>query len=123
MADLFGIDTGQLFLDTLGDLIRDAILTVSTPGTRTGGSLTHGTQPTTDDKTCKGYIEDYTDNQIDSTLVAKGDRKVVLLVNSIQDGVTPDTGDSITIEDITFEIIDVEKDTLKAIYICQGRVT
>lgn len=123
MADLFGIDAGQLFLDTLGDLIRDAILTVSTPGTRTGGSLTHGTQPITDDKTCKGYIEDYTDNQIDSTLVAKGDRKVVLLVNSIQDGVTPDTGDSITIEDITFEIIDVEKDTLKAIYICQGRVT
>lgn len=123
MADLFGIDAGQVFLDTLGDLVQDAVLVVNTPGTRTPGSLTQGTQPTTADKTCKGYIEDYDNSQIDNTLVAKGDRKVVLLVNSIQDDAVPDTGDSITIEGITFEVIDVERDTLQAIYICHGRTT
>ena len=123
MADLFGIDAGQVFLDTLGDLVQDAILIVSTPSTRTPGSLTQGTQPTTANKTCKGYIEDYDNSQIDNTLVAKGDRKVVLLVNSMQDNAIPDTGDSITIEGITFEVIDVERDTLQAIYICQGRTT
>ncbi len=121
MTELFGIDAAQIFLDTLGDIVLDATLTVVTIGTRTPGALTSGTQPSSATKTAKGYIEDYDNDQIDETIVAKGDRKVVLLAGSIQDNAVPKNGDTITIEGVTFTIMDVGRDSLQAIYICQGR--
>ncbi len=121
MPNLFGVDIAGEVNRGLGPGLLDATLTSVTPGTRTGGSLTAGTNPTTTTHTAKGFLEDYKDFQIDGTIVQRGDRICVLLGASINPAVVPTAGDRVNIESEDFNIVNVGRDPAAATYTMQVR--
>lgn len=123
MTGIFGIDLAGIIFDELGPLLLDATLIKVTPGTRTGGSLTGGTNPNEASHSTKGFIDNYSDEQINGTVVMLGDRKITLLGDGLPSGVVPTPGDKITIESQTFVIADpVNRDPAAATYECNARL-
>ncbi len=133
MPKLFGVDIAAEINRGLGPGLLDAVLTKVTGGARTTGSLTGGTNPTTTTHVAKGFLEEYTDFQIggtannrstdvvDGTLIQRGDRKVILLGDSINPAVVPTAGDLVTIEGEVFNIVRVQRDPAAATYTMQVR--
>lgn len=121
MPKLFGIDIAAEVHREISPGLLDATLTVVTPGTRTVGNLTGGTQPTTTTHTAKGFLEDYEDAQVDGTIVQRGDRACILIANSIAPTAIPTTGDRVNIESEDFNIVNVKRDPAAAIYTMQVR--
>lgn len=119
---LFGVDIAGLINQEVGPGVLDLTLIKVTPGTRTGGQLTGGTNPTTASTAGKGFIDDYQDRQIDETVIRRGDRRVLIVGNSLSGGsVIPAAGDQVTIEGATYEIVNVARDPAAATYTCQVR--
>jgi hypothetical protein len=111
-----GEEISSIINEELKDLVYSATLDKITPGTRTAGSLTSGTNPTTISHSCKGYISTFNDTQFPNTLVQNGDRAVVLLADSLT--VIPAPGDKVTIQANTYTIREkgVERDPSTSIY-------
>lgn len=120
MAKLFGVDIAKIANQALGKGLLPLTVTVYTPGTRTPGSLTAGTQPTSSTATGRGIIDDYDTRLIDGTRVQAGDRKVLILGDSIAP-VVPKPDDQVTIEGATYRIVRVARDPAAATYTCQVR--
>jgi hypothetical protein len=122
--NLFGLDIAGIVesaISAAGGLLP-ATLIVVTPGTRTPGSVSAGTNPTSTDYACKGLVSDYAVGQIDNTLVQQGDRKVLLIARSIGGGaVEPKPSDRVTIESRTYTVIAVTRDAAAAAYHLQVR--
>ena len=119
---LFGIDIAKVVADSIkaaGDLL-DATLISITPGTATDAdpNLVASTQTT---HTCKGFIDKYRDDQIDGTIIRKGDRKVTLLGDTISPSVAPKTNDQVIIEGDTYDVQNVDRDPAGATYELQSR--
>lgn len=119
---LFGVDIAGIIDKAMSQGLLPATLTKVTLGARTDGSLTSGKAKTETNYTCRGFIDEYTDKQMDGTIIKSGDRKIVLIGDSIQGGAVPDVDDFITIEGRRFQIVGpVKRDPAKAAYECQGR--
>lgn len=69
---------------------------------------------------CKAIVEKYSDYYRTNGLVDAKDRKVLILAASLE--VTPEPGDRITIQNITFTIQNVSTDPATAVWECQGRM-
>ena len=123
---LFGIDISGIIAREVGKGVLDATLTKVTPGTRTPGSLSSGTNPTEVLHACKGFIDTQRIRNLDGTLVASGQKVVVLLGDTIDSGNTaPALGDKITIEGSIYSIPDdgnIDRDPAAATYICTVRL-
>ncbi len=114
---LFGIDISKLVKDNIGPGVLSATLTKSTPGTRTVGSLTAGTQPTTTDFTCRGFIDLQAQKDMQGTLVSDGTKMIILIGDTINGGATvPEVGDQITIEGTVYKIEVLNRDPAAATY-------
>lgn len=90
--------------------VKSCTLTLFTSGTRTPGALSAGTNPTSVDYPCKGFIESYSAHTIDGTLVKSEDRKISILGGSLPTGIVPVPEAKITIVDVdgvskTFRVI------------------
>jgi len=120
---LFGIDIAAEIASAIGPSDATAARLVSvTPGTRTSGAPSAGTNPTTASYSCRGFVVDYAAGQIDGTLVVKGDRLVSLVAKSINAGATtPKPGDRVTCRSRTYSIVRVEGDAAEAMWHCQVR--
>lgn len=119
MPNLFGKDIAGIIGNKLGKHLLDGTLTHTTPGIRTPGSLTAGTNPTTATSTFKGIISDYKEREIDGTLVQQGDRKVLILAATLTPAVVPEVGDRVSLEGDTFEVKRVSRDPAAATFTCQ----
>ena len=97
-----------------------ATLVVVTPGTRTPGSLTAGTNPTETSVPCRGLVITWKRALLNATTVQVGDR-VVMLFGSTLGSSVPKVGDRITIESVTGRVIDIERDPASAVYACLTR--
>jgi hypothetical protein len=113
---LFGTNISKLIKDNIGPGVLDATLTVVTPGSRTPGSLTGGTNPTTTDHSCKGFIDSKEKKRFPETLVEDGSEVIVLIGDTI--GAVPKVGDRITIESKTYTIKELDRDPAAAVYTC-----
>lgn len=126
MSTLFavdGVDIAKLIDENLSPRLLDATLVKVTAGTRTPGSLTAGTNSTTVNHACKGFIEDYKSDRVDGTVIQFGDRMVILVANSISSGTVEPVGqDQVIIEGDTYRIVNVERDPAAATYTCQARI-
>ena len=121
MPDIFKADiAGEIYKGFKG-LVFDITLTKVTPGVRTPGSLTSGTNPVETDYIAEGFTDDYEDYQIDGTIIQRGDRKVVILGASLPSGVIPTPNDKTTAEAVERTIINVDRDSAGATYLCQVR--
>lgn len=83
----------------LGKQVLDATLTRPTPGTRTAGAVSAGTNPTSVSYAAKGFVSDYDESDFDGTVIVRGDRQIVLLGGTIEGGIVPTVNDRVTIAD------------------------
>jgi hypothetical protein len=96
-----------------------ATLIKVTPGTRTPGSLSAGTNPGTANYAAKGWLDDFDNREIDGTIVVQGDRKIMLLGTSIASSKIPAPDDEVSIGGSKYRIRRVESDPANAVFICQ----
>lgn len=120
--NLFNANISGLVNSIISPFVLDAVLIKRTPGTRTPGSITGGTNPTETSYTAKGFVDFYDDDLIDETNVKTGDRKVTLIGDSIADLSIPENNDKVTIEGQTWTIVKVNRDPDAATYDCQSRL-
>lgn len=120
---LFGIDISGLINSNIGPGVNDATLTKVTPGTRSVGQLTGGTNPTSTGYACKAFVDPIDRSRIDGTLVKDGDANVQIIGDSVASSQVPEVGDTVTILGRTYEIVAVMVDPALALYTCQGRTS
>ncbi|RPH64982.1 MAG: hypothetical protein EHM89_00135 [Acidobacteria bacterium] len=119
-------DTLALIKQAVGSALSSAGMTKAatlirvTPGTRTVGQPSAGTNPTTTSVTCQGLVKSTTKEKIGGTLVEKTDRVVMLFGSSLGD-VAPATKDRITIEGLTQNVVGVDRDPAGAVFECLCR--
>jgi hypothetical protein len=122
MPDLFGVDIAGIIASEIGPGVLPAILIKVTPGIR-GADSTAGINPSEQSFTGRGVIEEYMDDQIDGTLIKKGDRKVILITNTFAGLPVPEPTDKIIIESMNLIIVNpVKRDPAAATYTCQCRL-
>lgn len=79
---LFGIDIAGLVNQHVAPGLYDCTLTLTTPGTRTPGSLAGGTNPSSATYAGKGILDDFAVSQIDGSIVLAGDKRMLVVVES-----------------------------------------
>jgi hypothetical protein len=121
MASLFGVDLRAVFAEVFAPGVLDATLIKVTAGTRKPGKLTGGTDSSEVCYSAKGLVEDYSEREIDGTLIRRGDRIVTLVAGSIGGGQVPTPADKVTIDGDTYELVAVMADSASATYECQAR--
>lgn len=89
--------------------------------------------PPTDvvDYDCQGWVDAYTADEIDGTLILQSDVKVIVLLSTIAKGtgeppgapatITPAVGDSVTVRDNSYLVISVQTDPALATVTLQVR--
>lgn len=118
---LFGVDIAKEIASGMAGGLLPAQLVRSTPGTRDPLDPTAGTAPSTSTFSCRGFLDEYADDQFDGTSVLRGDRKALLLGGTLPASVAPQPGDRVKIEGRTFSIVNVQRDPAAATYVCQAR--
>lgn len=124
---LAGIDVSGIVKKEVGDKVltdpaHDVVLTITTPGTRTG-NLTGGTNPTETTHTCKGFIDSKNRSSVGGTLVEDGEEVVVIIGDSISPAAVPSTEDKVTIESVVYRIKRLDRDPAGATYTLVVRST
>lgn len=102
-------------------LVKSATLIKVTPGVRSVGNLINGTNPTTVSYAASGWVTTTNKKKIGGTLVEETDRVVALLGSSIASAQIPTTNDRLTIDGKTQNVVGVDRDPGKAIYVCLCR--
>ena len=118
---LFGIDISGLIHKNISPGVNSAVLTKVTKGTRTAGQVTGGTQPTSANYACKGFVDVLDKNRLEGSLVEDTDVLVAIIGDSIASNKVPVAGDRVTILSVEYNIIQVTTDPAKAVYNCIGR--
>lgn len=119
MADLFGLDIAGIVNDAITQAggVRPGTLTKTTPGTRTPGDLTGGTNPTTTTHTFQGFIDQKAERrklQIGSTLEA---RAVSILGASVSPEAIPEVNDTVEMDGNTYMLVSlIGRDPAEALY-------
>ena len=95
-----------------------ATLTKYTPGTRTVGEESSGTQPTSATYTCRGYVDETEQVNVEDSTARTTTATIGILGASLS--VTPAVGDKITIRDVTYRLTSVKGDGVSAVWECEG---
>lgn len=119
---LFGIDIQKVVADAMKGNLIDGVLIQNTSGSRTAGSLTGGVAVSQTEFAFEGIIDDYNENLIDGTSILQGDRKILIVGGTVDSLVVPKVGDSISMEGLTYNIINIKRDPAAATYSCQARL-
>lgn len=67
-----------------------------------------------------GIIVDYKDKELDGDRIRRGDRKVLLEQSKLSP--TPNLGDQIEVEDLIYNILQIEQDPIGATWTFQVRI-
>lgn len=118
---LFGQDIAGLLNKNMGKLLPQITLTKTSTGARSSTSPSAGPTVSESNSPGRGILDSYRDNQYDDTIIKRGDRKVMILGDSLPSGVVPEPNDKITAEGREFVIVGVDRDPDAATYTCQVR--
>jgi hypothetical protein len=120
---LFGVNISKLVHKNMSKGLLAATLTKKSSGERTSGSLTSGKAKTDSTHECKGFVDTYSDRELqDAKNIQASDRKILIIGDSITPAAVPEKGDEITILGRTYRIVGpVMSDPAAATYIIQGR--
>lgn len=122
MPRLFGLDIAGIVntsFASAGNVLPATLIKV-TAGAR-GTNVTSGRTTTRESFSARGFIDDYTDRELEASGITAEDRRITLLGASITGGQIPERNDEITIESRTYKIIRVQRDPAAATYTCQAR--
>ena len=122
----YGVDIAGLVNEHLSPGLLPAVLKKwgAQSGTRTSGELTKPPSRAADSThTARGMISDFDPNEFSSSqLLEAGDRKVLLVAESITPTAEPEGGDTVEIEGATYRIARVlKRDPAGATYVLQVR--
>ena len=118
MADFLGVDIAQEIADALSGKVREGTLHHFTPGVRTTGSLTAGTNPTQTNHTFEGFVE-IKEVRRPGQIGAEQMAVLSIITNTIKPSVAPAVNDKATIESMTYEIVEIlGLDPAGAMYEC-----
>lgn len=113
---------------TIGKAMVKAGLTIPltlikvTPGTRTPGAVSAGTNPTEVSFKARGIEAEYSAYAIANSLVEVGDRKIRIFSSTIAGGQIPTQNDKVIARGFTYRIVGpVTSDAARASYVCQCR--
>lgn len=122
-AELFGVDIAGLVADAMGGQLFPVTITRYTEGERAPGNLTGGRPKTPATVTgIDGFWEDFTRDPPPGIEVELGDRKAVLIGDTIPEGGHPLRNDAIEIEGVTLFMVQlVSRDPASAVFVYQCR--
>jgi len=75
--------------------------------------------PISTDFACNGFIDDWDASYLASSLVERGDVKIVIIANSI--AIVPVAGDRVMVRGKTYSVLNVSADPALATYTLQAR--
>jgi len=104
-------------------LVTQATLTIRTPGPRTPGQPSSGTNLVRVDYPCMVQVDDFSASELQrNTTIVMKDKKISIYGASLQMGIEPAVNQEITVEGKPRQIIAViSRDAAAALYICQCR--
>lgn len=114
--DVAGIIGKEIGVNTLTDAAHACTLVKVTPGTRTTGQLTGGTNPTTSNHACRAFIDRQARGNRPASLVNATDVVIQVIGETIEGGVIPTVNDRIIAEGTTWYIRGVDRDPCEAVY-------
>lgn len=118
MPELFGVDIAQEIADAFGGQLVLGVLSKQISGTRTPGSLTAGTNPTTTDHLFDGFLEIREVRRPDQ-LGAQPLSVLTIIAKSISPVAEPEVNDRVTIESLTLDITEIlNRDPAAAVFEC-----
>lgn len=118
MPNLFGFDLAQEIADAFSGELVSGSLEKITPGTRTTGSLTAGTNSKSETHTFEGFLE-IREIRRKGQLGSEQANVLTIIANSIKPSATPEINDKATIESLTFDITEIlGRDPAAAVYEC-----
>ena len=113
-----------------GDIgVKPLTLVKVTPGTRTPGAISAGTNPTTTNYPGNGWIKQLTARDLPGTEITVNDRKLAILGGSLPAGVIPAPQDKVAMVDLdgtskTFVLVGpIAADAVGAVFTFQARLT
>lgn len=118
MAKLFGIDIAKTVNSAITDAggVQTGSLSKKTTGTRTPGSLTAGTNPTSTVHSFKGFAETKGENRPGSS-APTSNAVVSILGASINPVAIPEVNDKATIDGSTYTLLELlDRDPAAAMY-------
>lgn len=118
MPNLFNLDLAKMVTDALAQAggVISGTLTKTTPGTRTPGSLTGGTNPTTTTHSFQGVIE-VREIRREGQVGAKIMSVVAIYGASISPAAVPEVNDTVTIESETRILLElIGRDPSASVY-------
>lgn len=103
------------------DIVLSLELIKATSGTRTPGDVSGGTNATTTNYPCGGYVSVATIARLDGTLVSTGKKKISVLGATLPSGMQPFPGDQVVVNEGpyvgTYRITDMlEADPAAALF-------
>lgn len=123
--ELFGVDIAGIIADATGGQLLDVTVTRYADGARQPGNLTGGkTRTSTTFTGISGFWEDFTGDPPPGVEIELGDRKAVLIGDTIPAGGVPERNDAITMEGETLYAVKLlERDPAAAVYVylCRDR--
>lgn len=121
--ELFGVDIAGIVADAMGDGLLDVVVTRYSEGARDANNLTGGKPKTPATvEGIKGFWDDFTGTPPPGIELELGDRKAVLIGDTIPAGGQPLKNDAITIEGVTLYMVQlVSRDPAAAVYVYQCR--
>ena len=119
MTKLFGIDIAKVINDEIQNAggVLSGVLTTSTPGSRTGGNLTDGTNPTSASVAFNGFVESRVvrGKGAQDSLVTRSVFVLTILGASIS--VIPQEMDTAVIDSQTWKLLElIGRDPASAVY-------
>jgi hypothetical protein len=117
VSPLSGSLAAQIY-SGMKDLFIDATYTVDVPGVIVDPADPPAPTPT--DYSCKAIVEKYADYYSLNGLVGDGDRRVLILANSLS--VRPVVNSRVTVSGVQFTVVRVETDPATAVWTLQGRL-
>lgn len=119
---IYGVDISGIINDVFEGQLLEVTITKRIRGERDLANLTAGRPVTDQTFTCNGFWEDYTGQPPAGIAVELGDRKAILIGDSIPAGAIPVRDTAITIEGQTLYVVQLQKrDPAAAVYTYQCR--
>lgn len=124
--ELFGVDIAGVIGDAIGPAVLDVTITRAIRGARQAGNLTGGQPATPAAFECRGFWDDFTGTPPPGVMVELGDRKLVLIGDTVPDGGLPLLNDACTVHesggDVTLYCVQrAGRDPAGAVYAFQCR--
>lgn len=118
---LFGKDIAGVINAKLGPLLLPLTFVKVVSGARDPANPSAEAPKSQTSYPCRGILDSYRDSQYDETIIKRGDRKALILGDSLPTGIIPQPSDKVVAEGRVYNVVGVDRDPDAATYTLQVR--